>query len=160
MDRLPEYDPEMVKAVYELYSDYCFLIGDITKIVNGKPTIDVIANRIYLILLIVERYKIDCDENSNIDEIDIEENILTIEQIKVSLNENKKELLELFENYKKELSDKENSKGVILDIENAITIVEKFEEIMKKFDGKFKPSNQKIDFNNNTYVGKLKTDNN
>lgn len=130
-----------VKASFELYGNYCFRIEEINKILKGKSIYHVLANSICIVV----------EEIPNIEKIPDEKDL------EEDLKENKQKVIEYINLCKERLDINENS-YMLKELDRIESIIEKLEEIVSKYEGKFNPSQDKKSnnrYNANTYIGKL-----
>lgn len=142
MENIIKYDPEIVKATYDLYGNYCFMIEDVTKIVNGKSIYKVLANKICFILEEIQETNKEYDDEYGLG-IEVDETIFEEEEIKKDLKSDKEKVIDLLIEYRKKLDDKANE-DLINDVNSIISIIEKLENIIQKYEGKFKEKKEKI----------------
>lgn len=144
-----ENDEKIVKSVYDLFGNYKFKTGEIAFILNGNSIETVVENRIFEVMIVAEKYKIDYDEDKDSEE-ELEKNVLSRENIKNYLSTNKQKIIEIFENYKTDLKEKKYVEDILKDIEEVLYIIDKMEEIKEKYNGKFEKREPKM-----CYSGKI-----
>lgn len=142
MENIIQYDPEVVKATYDLYGNYGFRIEDITKIVNGKSIYKVLAIKVCTILGKMQETCEEYDEEYGMG-IEADETVFEKDEIEKNLKNDKEKVLNILITYKKKL-DKEADEYLINKANIIISIIEKLEEIIKKYEGKFKEKERKI----------------
>ena len=127
-----EYKPEIVKAIFDLYGEYNFINEEIAEILNKESIYRVLSNRICIIIEDI----INLEENPNI------EKIPNASDMEEDLKGNKQKVIEYIKQYKDELDINENE-YIIKELDRVLSIIEKLEEIIDKYDGKFDPLEDK-----------------
>ena len=142
MENIIQYNPEVVKATYDLYGNYGFRIEDITKIVNGKSIYKVLAKKICIILERIQDINEEFDDEYGLG-IEIDETIFEKEEVEKNLINSKEKVINTLIKYREKL-DNESDEDLINDVDVIINIIEKLEEIIKKYEGEFEEKEEKI----------------
>lgn len=121
-----------IKAIFELYGEYNFRKEEIDEILKNESIYHVLSNRICSIIEDI----INMEENPNIEKIPNESDMGD------DLKENKQKVIEYIKNYKNELDINKNE-YILEELNRMLGIIEKLEEIIDKYDGKFDPLEDK-----------------
>lgn len=127
-----EYKPKIVKAIFDLYGEYKFRTDEIAEILNNESIYRVLSNRICIIIEDI----INLEENPNI------EKIPNASDIEEDLKGNKQNVIEYIKQYKDELDINKNE-YIREELDRVLSIIEKLEEIIDKYDGNFDPLEDK-----------------
>ena len=122
MEKMPGYSPEYVTAIFDLNVGYHFNQDEIALIRQDETITSILAKRISRIL----------KDEKNPPSSEILEN---------NLKENKSEVIRILEEYKEELS---GDKYTIDKINETIDMIEKLQEIINKYEGKFSKTKRYI----------------
>lgn len=153
MKNIIQSNSEIVKAVYDLHTNYLLKSEDIARIMNGEPICKVVSNRIYTTIKAIQKNNEEDDDEYGL-KFDEGKTILKKDCLENDLINNKEKVIDILKKYKKKL----NNEYSIDDVNNIINIVKKLDEIIQKYEGKFKKNTEKnivsgwIGKKGNTYI--------